>query len=66
MDEVDRLSISDVHIEDIHTLIMLMYAFIKGFDSNIFYRLDLRKGNIDNNQYSVPDLDFVRKRRINN
>jgi len=65
MDGIDVLSTSDINIDNMHTLIMFMYAFIKGFDSNIFYRLNLREGNIENNQYSIPDLDFVRKRRTN-
>ena len=65
MDGIDVLSSKDFNLDNMHTLIMFMYAFIKGFDANIFYRLNLREGNIENNQYSVPDLDFVRKRRTN-
>lgn len=65
MDEIDRLSTKDMRIDSLHALIMLMYAFIRGFDERIFYRLELRDGNIINHHYSVPDLDFVRKRRIN-
>lgn len=63
MDELDELSSKDLNIDSLHSLIMVMYAFIKSCDNDIFYRLNLRKGNIVNNNYSIPDMDFVRKEK---
>lgn len=63
MDELDVLSSKDVKIQDINTLIMFMYSFIRGYDQRMFYRLNLRDGdNIINGDYSIPDFDFVRKK----
>lgn len=64
MDELDVLNSKDINIADMNTLIMVMYAFIKGFDTHVFYRLELLEGNIVNHDYSIPDMNFVRRKEL--
>lgn len=64
MDELDRISSKDINIQDLNTLILVMYAFIKGYDNHIFYTLDLKEGNVENHEYTIPNLDFVRRKEL--
>lgn len=63
MDEINSLSSKDMIINDMDTLIMVMYSFIRGYDARMFYRLKLNDGdNIVNGDYLIPDFEFIRKK----
>lgn len=63
MDELDVLSSKDLKIQNMNTLIMFMFSFIRGYDHRMFYRLKLTDNeNIINGDYEIPDFEFVRKR----
>ena len=63
MDELNNLSSKDMVINDMDTLIMVMFSFIRGYDARMFYRLKLNDGeNIVNGDYLIPDFEFIRKK----
>ena len=63
MDEINSLISKDMIINDMDTLIMVMYSFIRGYDARMFYRLKLNDGdNIVNGDYLIPDFEFIRKK----
>ncbi len=53
---------SDFKLRDSDDLILLIFSFIKAFDKNIFYSVDVNEGQVINNHYEIPNLEF-RKRR---
>ena len=53
MDEINRLQAKDVRLETMNNFIMFIYSFIKGFDQRVFYKIEMRDGNIVNNKYSI-------------
>lgn len=62
MEDLDELNAQDMVIQSTNDFIMVMYAFIKGFDQSAFYRLQLLDGHVLNTHYSLPNANFKRKR----
>ncbi|MDY4788800.1 MAG: DUF5716 family protein [Bacilli bacterium] len=61
----DKKTINSEQIElpDIDALIYTMHAFIKGYDPNIFYKLELHDGMVKNNNFELPNFNFTRRRQ---
>ncbi len=62
LDELESINTKDMNISDMNTLILVVYSFIKGFNPRSFYTMNINKGNVDNHNYSVPNVDFIRRR----
>ena len=57
------ISSDEIDIPDVDALIYVMHAFIKGYDPNIFYKLEMHEGQVTNNQYEIPNFNFTRRRQ---
>ena len=63
LEDKKTINSSDINLPDIDTLIYTMHAFIKGYDPNIFYKLELHDGMVNNEKYTIPDFNFTRRRQ---
>ena len=52
----------EMRLNNTDDLILLMNAFIKAFDDNVFYRMQVEQGQIKNNHYEVPNVEFHKRR----
>lgn len=64
LEDKNELNSLNLDIKNDEELILTIYSMIKGWDKNIFYKIDLKEGNIKNNNYSIPDMDYIRRRKI--
>ncbi len=62
LEDIDEIYSRDLIIQNTDDFIMVMYSVIKGFDSSTFYRLNLLEGQVVNQNYSLPNMQFKRKR----
>ena len=58
----NELNSKTLRIEKQDDFILTMLAFIRGFDDNLFYRMKINEGKVENNQYSIPYLEFYKRR----
>ena len=63
LEDKKTINSSDINLPDIDTLIYTMHAFIKGYDPNIFYKLELHDGMVNKDPYTIPDFNFTRRRQ---
>ncbi len=62
MGNEERVNVSQLPLEQLESFLYLMHAFLKGFESESFYRLEILQGRQQGNHYDVPNMDFVRRR----
>jgi hypothetical protein len=56
------LNSTTLKIDNQDQFILTMMAFIRGFDDNLFYRMKINDGRVDNNGYQLPNLEFYKRR----
>lgn len=37
---------------------------LKGWDKNIFYKIELQEGNVGTNGYNIPKMTYLRRRKL--
>jgi hypothetical protein len=57
-----ELNSTTLKIDNQDQFILTMMAFIRGFDDNLFYRMKINDGKVDNNGYELPNLEFYKRR----
>ena len=45
-------------------LILTIHSMLKGWDKNIFYKIDLQEGNVDTSGYKIPKMTYLRRRKL--
>ena len=45
-------------------LILTIHSMLKGWDKNIFYKIDLHEGNVDTSGYKIPKMTYLRRRKL--
>ncbi len=60
----NELESSKFHIETDEELILTIHSMLKGWDKNVFYKIELGEGNVDNNCYSIPKMTYYRRRKL--
>ena len=56
------LNSTSLRIETQDDFILTMLAFIRGFDDELFYRMKINEGKVENNKYVLPNLEFYKRR----
>ena len=62
MGSAERVNVNQWPLEQLESFLYLMHAFLKGFETESFYRLEFLEGRQQGHHYDVPNMDFVRRR----
>ncbi len=60
----NELDSSKFAISSDEELILTIHSMLKGWDKNVFYKIDLQEGNVGVNSYSIPRMTYYRRRKI--
>jgi hypothetical protein len=60
----NELDSSKFVIDSDEELILTIHSMLKGWDKNVFYKIDLQEGNVGINNYSIPKMTYYRRRKI--
>lgn len=60
----NELESSLIKITSDQDLILTIHSMLKGWDKNIFYKIDLQEGNVDTSGYSIPKMTYLRRRKL--
>ena len=60
----NQIHIKDISINTSDDLIFTIQSTIKGWDKNVFYKIQLEDGKSKNMNYLVPNLKYIRRRKI--
>ncbi len=60
----NELESSKFNIKNDDELILNIHSLIRGWDKNIFYKIDLGDGNVKSNNYVIPNMKYIRRRKI--
>ena len=55
---------SGIKINTDEDLILTIHSMLKGWDKNIFYKIDLQDGNVDTSGYKIPKMTYLRRRKL--
>jgi hypothetical protein len=64
LENKNELESAKFKIETDEDLILTIHSMLKGWDKNVFYKIELGEGNIDNNCYSIPKMTYYRRRKL--
>ena len=64
MENKNELESENIKIKDDEELILTIHSLIKGWDKNIFYKNDLKDGLVQTNDYMVPNMNYIRRRKL--
>ena len=45
-------------------LILTIHSMLKGWDKNIFYKIDLQEGTVGTSGYKIPKMTYLRRRKL--
>ena len=60
----NELDSSQLKIESDEQLILTIHSMLKGWDKNIFYKIELNEGNAHTSGYTIPSMTYVRRRKL--
>jgi len=60
----NELNSNQIKINSDEDLILTIHSMLKGWDKNIFYKIDLQEGNVDTSGYSIPKMTYLRRRKL--
>lgn len=60
----NELDSSQIKINTDEDLILTIHSMLKGWDKNIFYKIDLQDGNVDTSGYKIPKMTYLRRRKL--
>ena len=64
LENKNELESSKFKIESDEELILTIHSMLKGWDKNVFYKIELGEGNVDTNCYSIPKMTYYRRRKL--
>ncbi len=64
LENKNELESSKFKIENDEDLILTIHSMLKGWDKNVFYKIELGEGNVANNSYSIPKMTYYRRRKL--
>ena len=64
LENKNELESSKFKIETDEELILTIHSMLKGWDKNVFYKIELGEGNVGNNCYSIPKMTYYRRRKL--
>lgn len=60
----NELDSGQLKIDSDEDLILTIHSMLKGWDKNIFYKIDLHEGNVDTSGYKIPKMTYLRRRKL--
>ena len=60
----NELDSSLIKINSDEDLILTIHSMLKGWDKNIFYKIELQDGNVDTSGYKIPKMTYLRRRKL--
>lgn len=60
----NKISSDALDIKDDYELILAIHSLMKGFDKKVFYKIELSEGSYESNNYLIPKMDYVRRRKL--
>ena len=66
LENKNELDSSKFKIDNDQDLILTIHSMLKGWDKNVFYKIQLGEGNVNVNgqTYSIPKMTYYRRRKI--
>lgn len=64
LENKNELESSKFKIETDEELILTIHSMLKGWDKNVFYKIELGEGNVNNSCYSIPKMTYYRRRKL--
>lgn len=64
LENKNELESSKFKIQSDEELILTIHSMLKGWDKNVFYKIELGEGNVNNDCYSIPKMTYYRRRKI--
>lgn len=64
LENKNELDSSKFKITTDQELILTIHSMLKGWDKNVFYRIELGEGNVNGETYSIPKMTYYRRRKI--
>lgn len=60
----NELDSSLIKITSDEDLILTIHSMLKGWDKNIFYKIELHEGNVGTSGYNIPNMTYLRRRKL--
>lgn len=60
----NELESAQLKINSDEDLILTIHSMLKGWDKNIFYKIDLQEGNVGTSGYNIPKMTYLRRRKL--
>ncbi len=60
----NELPSSQLKINSDEDLILTIHSMLKGWDKNIFYKIELENGNVETSGYKIPKMTYLRRRKL--
>ena len=64
LENKNELESSKLKISNDEELILTIHSMLKGWDKNVFYKIELGEGNVRDNFYSIPKMTYYRRRKL--
>lgn len=64
LENKNELASSNFKITSDEELILTIHSMLKGWDKNVFYKIELDEGNVKDNNYSLPKMTYYRRRKL--
>ena len=60
----NELDSSQIKLNSDEDLILTIHSMLKGWDKNIFYKIELQEGNVGTSGYNIPKMTYLRRRKL--
>jgi len=64
LENKNELDSSRFKIQSDEDLILTIHSMLKGWDKNVFYKIELGEGNVRDSYYSIPKMTYYRRRKL--
>ena len=60
----NELDSSQLKLNSDEDLILTIHSMLKGWDKNIFYKIELQEGTVPTSGYNIPKMTYLRRRKL--
>ena len=60
----NELESAQLKLDSDEDLILTIHSMLKGWDKNIFYKIELQEGNVPTSGYNIPKMTYLRRRKL--